>query len=351
VRRAEIVAWGQPLEIHDYPTPEPAGSEVLVRVTACGICHSDLHIHAGYFDLGGGRQIRIEERGVKLPFTMGHEVVGRVEKPGPEAAGVEIGREYVVYPWIGCGACDACRRGEELLCPKPRIIGTWVHGGYADHVIVPHPRYLVPFDGIPREVAATYACSGITAWSALQKTGIARPDQTLLLIGVGGVGTNALHLAPNAVPGKVIVADVDPVKREQALAAGAAAAFDPRDPAAAKQVREWTGGGCAAAIDFVGRPETAQFGLDCLQQKGGTLVVVGLYGDRLELPLPLLPLRILTIRGSYVGTLDDLKTVVRLAQEGKAPFIPVRRRPLEEVNAALADLAAGRVVGRQVLVP
>lgn len=93
MRRAEIVAWGQPLEIHEYPTPEPTGTEVLVRVTACGICHSDLHIHAGYFDLGGGRRIRIEDRGVKLPFTMGHEVVGRVEKMGPEAAGVELGKE------------------------------------------------------------------------------------------------------------------------------------------------------------------------------------------------------------------------------------------------------------------
>lgn len=226
-----------------------------------------------------------------------------------------------------------------------------MHGGYADYVIVPHPRYLVAFDGIPREVAATYACSGITAWSALQKTAITRPDQTLLLIGVGGVGMNALHLAPNAVPGRVIVADVDPAKRDKALAAGAAAAFDPRHPQAVQQVKEWTNGGCAAAIDFVGRPETAQFGLDCLQPKGGTLVIVGLYGDRLELPLPLLPLRMLTIRGSYVGTLDDLKTVVRLAQQGKVPFIPVRTRPLDEVNAALADLAEGRVIGRQVLVP
>ncbi len=353
MRRCQIVAWGKPLEMREYPTPEPQGSEVLVRVTACGVCHSDLHIHQGYFDLGEGEQIRIEERGVTLPFTMGHEVVGKVVALGPEAVGrgVEVGREYIVFPWIGCGECAVCLRGEENLCTRPRFVGTVKHGGYGDHVVVPHPRYLVAFDGIPRELACTYACSGVTAWAALDKAGIRRDDQALLLIGVGGVGMNALALARCRVPGPVVVADIDPEKREAALAAGAAAVFDPADADAVRAVREWSAGGVWGAIDFVGRPETARFGLSCLVTKGGTLVVVGLYGGRLELPMPWLPLRALTLRGSYVGTLDDLRTVVRLAQEGKVPPIPVTRRPLEEANAALEDLAAGRVRGRQVLVP
>ena len=209
----------------------------------------------------------------------------------------------------------------------------------------------MPFDGLPRELACTYACSGVTAWAALGKTGIQRDDQALLLIGAGGVGMNALALAPSRVPGPVAVADIDPAKREAALAAGAARVFDPGDPAAAAAVREWSGGGAWAVIDFVGRPETVRFGLSCLVPKGGRLVVVGLYGGRLPLPVPWLPLRALTLCGSYVGTLADLRTVIRLAQAGKVPPIPITRRPLEEANAALEDLAAGRVEGRQVLVP
>ncbi len=352
MRRCQIVAWGQPLEMREYPTPEPQGSEVLVRVTACGVCHSDLHIHQGYFDLGDGERLVLEERGTRLPFTPGHEITGTVAALGPEVEdGAEIGREYIVFPWIGCGRCALCLRGEENLCPKPRFLGAYEGGGYTDYIIVPHPRYLVPFDGLPRELACTYACSGVTAWGALGKTGIQRDDQALLLIGAGGVGMNALALAPSRVPGPVAVADVDPAKREAALAAGAAAVFDPADAGEAEAVRAWSGGGAWAVIDFVGRPETVQFGLSCLVPKGGTLVVVGLYGGRLELPVPWLPLRALGLRGSYVGTLDDLRIVVRLAQAGKVPPIPVTRRPLEEANAALEDLAAGRVRGRQVLVP
>jgi len=351
MRRCQIVAWGAPLEMREYPTPRPQGTEVLVRVTAAGVCHSDLHIHQGYFDLGGGRRLRFEERGIRLPFTMGHEVVGEVAELGPEAPrdGLEAGREYIVHPWIGCGACRECARGLEHYCPRPRFIGTVVDGGYGDFLIVPHPRYLVPFEGIPRELACTFACSGVTAWSALQKVrGIDRP---LLLLGVGGVGSAALAMSRLVTDVPVAVADIDATRRRHALEAGADAAFDPRDPAAVTEAREWSGGGMGAVIDFVGRPETVRFALDVTIPKGGTVVVVGLYGDRLELPIPFLPLRALTLRGSYVGSLEELRTVVRLAGEGRIPPIPIHTRPLEEAQAALEDLAAGRVVGRQVLIP
>ncbi|HET6468785.1 MAG TPA: alcohol dehydrogenase [Geminicoccaceae bacterium] len=352
MRSYQIVDWGQPLEPRDYPTPRPQGSEVLLRVRACGVCHTDVHIWQGYFDLGGGQQARIADRGVKLPFTMGHEVVGEVAELGPDARGqgVAVGDRRLVHPWIGCGQCAPCRRGEELLCLTPRIVGTWRDGGYSDYVLVPHPRYLVDFDGIPAELACTYACSGITAWSALGKTGAVREDDRVLLIGAGGVGLNAVHLAPSALPGPVAVADADPGKRQAAAAAGASWTVDNTAPEAQQAVRDWSGGGVAAVIDFVGRPETARFGIDVLR-KGGTLVMVGLYGSALSLPLPFLPLRMLTLKGSYVGTLEDLKTVVGLARAGKVPPLKVEPRPLAEANAALADLVAGRVVGRIVLQP
>src|SRR6266404_4614322 len=147
MRAMQIIEWGKPLETREYPDPEPKGEEVLLRVEAAGVCHSDVHIWDGHFDLGGGQQISLESRGVRLPFTMGHEIAGEVAALGPGASGVKVGDKVVAYPWIGCGECTVCRKGEELLCLRPRTLGTRVAGGYGTHVIVPHARYLLPHEG------------------------------------------------------------------------------------------------------------------------------------------------------------------------------------------------------------
>jgi D-arabinose 1-dehydrogenase-like Zn-dependent alcohol dehydrogenase len=217
-------------------------------------------------------------------------------------------------------------------------------------VLVPHARYLVDYSGIPTSLAATLACSGVTAYSAVRKLGMLTPDDSVLLVGAGGVGLAGLHLARALTPAQIVVADVDAAKREQALADGATAVLDNAAEKALERLREATGGGATAAIDFVGRPATARFAIDGLR-KGGTLIVVGLYGDRLSLPLPLLPLRMLTLRGSYVGTLAELKELVTLVRNGQVPPIPVHERPLEDANSVLDELRQGRVLGRVVLVP
>ena len=167
MRAMQIIEWGKPLEAREYPDPEPKAEEVLLRVEAAGVCHSDVHIWDGYFDLGGGQHISLESRGVRLPFTMGHEIAGEVTALEPQASGVKVGDKVVAYPWIGCGECAVCGKGDELLCLNPRTLGTRRAGGYGTHVIVPHGRYLVPHDGVPQGLAATYTCSGITAFSAL----------------------------------------------------------------------------------------------------------------------------------------------------------------------------------------
>lgn len=348
----QIIEWGRPLEARDYPDPKPQGTQVLVRVEACGVCHSDLHIQEGYFDFGGGRKLELGKLGVKLPHTMGHEIVGEVAAVGPEAVGAKVGDRRVVHPWIGCGTCEFCERGEELLCGSLRSLGARTDGGYADQVMVPHPRYLIDHDGVPAELACTYTCSGVTAYSALKKLAHLPARDVVVVIGAGGVGLNAVMLAKAVLKCRVVVADIDLKHREAALQAGAAAAFDNADPASVAKLKAMTGSGAGAggAIDFVGAPATAQFGIDVLR-KGGTLVVVGLFGGAAPIPLPLFPQRILTVRGSYVGDLHDITELMALVKAGKVPPIPIKTRPLAEINHVLDDLRAGKVLGRVVVRP
>lgn len=351
----QVIENSKPLEPRESETPEPQGSEVLMKVDACGVCHSDLHLWEGEYKLAGDQKLTLADRGIKPPFTMGHEVVGVVaavgpDVPGPEDGGVEVGDKRVVFPWIGCGECDVCRRDEELLCLNQRTIGIRWPGGYADHVIVPDAKYLIDYTGLSADLACTYACSGLTAYSALKKTGAMAAHDDVVLIGAGGVGLSAVAFGKSMVEGKLIVADVDDTKRSLARQSGADETVDNSEADAVEKVKQMTGGGAAAAIDFVGRPETAKFGLDVLR-KGGTLVSVGLYGDALELPMVLMPLMALNIRGSYVGTLEELREVIELAKTGSVPPIPVESRPLADANAVLADLQNGDILGRVVLKP
>ena len=150
MRAMQIIEWGKPLEMREYPDPEPKGEKVLLRVGAAGVCHSDVHIWDGYFDLGDGKWISLESRGVHLPFAMGHKIAGEVSALGPQASGVKVGEKVVVYPWIGCGECAVCRKGEELLCPTSRTIGTRRAGGYGTHVIVSRGRFCCRIRGCRR---------------------------------------------------------------------------------------------------------------------------------------------------------------------------------------------------------
>lgn len=350
MRSYQVIEWGQPLELREQPTPTPQGTEVLLRITASGICHSDIHIADGYFDLGEGRKAELAKLGAKLPLTLGHEIVGVVEALGPDAGGVAVGDERVAFPWIGCHQCPVCEHEREQWCLSPRFLGARVAGGYSDHVVVPHPRYLIDYQGVPPEHACTFACAGLTAYGALKKMGDLREDDSVVLIGAGGVGLSALYLAPSVTRARLIVADVDPGKRAVAREAGAHETIANSSPDALKQIQELTGGGARAAIDFVGAPATARLGLDALR-KGGRLIVVGLYGGALTAPLPLIPQKSLTIQGSYVGSLEEMQEVMALGRAGKVAPLPLDIRPLDEAPKALDDLRAGRVRGRVILKP
>ncbi len=342
----QLTRFGEPLERVESPPPEPAGTEVLLRTEACGVCHSDLHLQDGFFDMGGGRRLDLS-RGRTLPLTLGHEIAGVAAARGPDAEGVDPGARYVAYPWIGCGGCDTCESGQEHLCPQPRALGVTRAGGFSDHVVVPHPRYLFRVGELPVTLACTYACSGLTAYGAVRKVRARVDGRPLVIIGLGGVGFAALRLAQALTDASIVVADVDGATLQAGAEAGAEV-VDARAPDAARRIRRITGGGAAAAIDFVGSENSAALGLGVLAT-GGLLVVVGLFGGELRASLPLWPLRDLTVQGSYVGSLAEMRELMRLAESGRAPSIPIAPRPLADAQAALEDLRAGRAVGRIVL--
>jgi D-arabinose 1-dehydrogenase-like Zn-dependent alcohol dehydrogenase len=346
MHRQSLVAYGQPLCETVVDAPIPQGTEVLVRVERCGVCHSDLHLQDGYFLLGAERKLDVSA-GRSLPFTLGHEVAGVVESMGTEATGIKVGDRVAVYPWIGCGSCPACLDGEENLCVNPHHLGVQVDGGFATHVLAAHPRYLLDYAPLSPAFAGMLMCSGLTAYSALKRH-TSKPERgPLLLVGLGGVGMMGLALTRAMFRTPPIVADIDPEKRKAALAAGASQAYDPSDPDARKAIMKATGG-VIAACDFVGSDKSLQFATGLLG-RGGKVVVTGLLGGNFSMAAAMFGIKAMTIEGALTGTLAEARELLDLVRAKTITPIPTRDRPLAEAQIALDDLRAGRVVGRSVL--
>jgi alcohol dehydrogenase, propanol-preferring len=345
--RQSLVAYAAPLCETIVDVPEPHGTEVLVRIERCGVCHSDLHVQDGHFRLGGDKQLDIT-KGRALPFTLGHEIAGVVDRMGPEATGVGAGDKVAVYPWIGCGQCVPCRHGEENNCAAPRHLGVYLDGGFASHVLVPHPRYLIDYAPLPAAFAGALMCSGLTSYAALRRIADRADRGPVLLIGLGGVGSMGFALARAMFGAAPLVADIDKSKREAALATGAAAAFDPGDPGARKAVLAASNGGVYAVVDFVGSESSLAFATGVLA-RGGKVVVTGLIGGGFSTAVAMFPIKAMTIEGTLTGTLAQARELVALARSGKVAPIPIRERPMREAQAALDDLRAGKVAGRVVL--
>ena len=346
----DVCECGAPLQRTERETPTPKGAEDVLRVIAAGVCHSDLHIWDGCYDIGGGQKLRLQDRGVKLPLTMGHENVGEIVAKGPDAKGVSVGDVRLIHPWMGCGECVVCRRGEENLCVKPCSVGIHRGGGFATHLMVPHPRYLFDIGSLAPERAAPLACSGVTAYGALKKVSDTLRDEPVVMIGAGGVGLMALALHGKMGGKSTVVVDIDPAKRAAAKAAGAGVVIDGSAKDVLDQVRAATGGGAWSVIDFVGAGATVKLGVDATI-KGGKVVVVGLFGGDVTISTPFFPMKALTVQGSYVGSLPEIAELLDLVNRKGAPDVPVATRPLDQVNAALNDLRDGKIIGRVVMTP
>lgn len=344
----DVTEWGQPLQHRLRDIPAPGADDVLVKLSFCGVCHSDVHIRQGYFDLGGGNQQRFADRGIKLPLTLGHEPIGVVQAVGSAVEDVRVGATVLVNPWIGSGQCRACKVGHDNLCNAMTAMGIARQGGFATHVMVPHARYLVDADGLDPQRAAVLACSGVTAYSAIRKFGAPNHDEWVAVLGCGGVGLMGLSILKALGFGKVVACDIDDSKLEAARAIGAAATVNLKAAPGPAELLRIAPAGVSHMVDFVGSPTTTQLALPALR-KGGQIVVVGLFGGALPIPLPALAMREISIRGSAVGNTAQIRELVQLVRDGTLQLPQVQVRPLAQAESALRDLEAGKVIGRVVL--
>ncbi len=340
----DIVEHGKPLQRAVRDTPKPTGSEVLVRITRSGVCHSDVHIWDGYFELGGGKRFYVKERGCVPPFIMGHEPFGIVEAVGKKVdRRIKVGQKKLVFPWIGCGKCEICKGGQDNYClTGRRFLGVDRAGAYATHVLVPDAKYLIDTGGIDDSFAATLACSAVTAYSATKKLPRLGPKDWVAVIGCGGLGLIAINILRAQGVKNIAAADIDDAKLTAAAKLGAKKTVNTlAGPAPALQ-------GMTAAIDFVGSPASANVGMSALK-KGGSYIICGLFGGELTYPLPMIVQRAMTIVGSHVGNLQELKEVVALARKRKLKTAPIETRAAAEASRVLEELKAGKVLGRVVL--
>jgi len=283
-----------------------------------------------------------------LPFTLGHEIAGVVEEVGPDVQAGLIGGKKAVFPWIGCGQCRDCVNGDENLCVKQRFLGVSIDGGFASHVLVPDAKYLLDYDPLPVNQAATLMCSGVTAYGALKRL-VDRPRQrNLLLIGLGGVGMMGLSFAQAMFKQPISVADLNPAARDTALKNGAAIAYDPAEPEVVRRILKETDGGFDEVVDFAGNEKSMAFAVSVLA-RGGKVVVSGLMGGQFAVPMVQWVYKRMTIEGFMVGTLTEAHELMALARAGKIKPTPMREEPMADVQKWIEALRAGKVVGRIVL--
>ena len=346
----DLVEWGQPLEERRREFPVPDAKGVVVRVTAAGICHSDLHFKKGYLDLGEQGKLTFTDRGARLPATMGHEIAGEVVSVGSDVSSVSIGQSVLVFPWIGCRKCAACEDARESDCMSMRIIGVSQPGGYATHVYVEDEQFLVDITGLDPAEVAPHACSGLTVYNAFEKMGPLRDKEWLAVLGAGGLGLNAIAIANALGYGNIVAVDIDDDKLDAAREMGAHAILNNSLSNAVEALREITGNQLFGVLDTFGGASTAELAIHTLS-KSGTYLVVGQHGGDFKMPQPWLPQKAITVRGSHVGNSSHLREVIDLVRTGKVRQMPIERRPLSDINEVMDDLQSGKVRGRIVLVP
>ena len=337
MRAAVVHAFDQPLTIDELPVPQPGAGEILVKIEASGVCHTDLHAARGDWPVKP-----------TLPFIPGHEGVGLVAAVGAGVTDVKEG-DAVGVPWLysACGHCTYCVTGWETLCESQRNTGYSVNGGFAEYVVAPsaYVGHLPP--GADFAAMAPILCAGVTTYKGLKETD-ARPGEWVAISGIGGLGHVAVQYA-KAMGFHVVAIDVDPAKLAHAKRLGADLAIDGREPDAAEMLIRETGGGAHGVL--VTAVSTGAFGQAiAMVRRRGTVALVGLPPG--DFPLPIFPvvLKRITVRGSIVGTRQDLTEAIAFAAEGQVRA-NVTVEPLAAINDVFGRMERGQIEGRIVLRP
>ncbi|MEZ5353098.1 MAG: zinc-dependent alcohol dehydrogenase [Bryobacteraceae bacterium] len=326
MKAAVLHEFAAPLVIEDVPAPEPGPGEVLIRVRACGVCHSDIHVADGDWP-------RLK-KATKLPLIPGHEVTGVVERLGDGVTGVTVGARVGV-PWLhsSCGACEYCASGRETLCSSQAITGVTVDGGFAEYIKAPASHVAAIPDSVADRDAAPLLCAGLTVYKALKSAGV-EAGQQVVIYGVGGLGHLAIQVA-NAQGASVAAVDVSEEKLALARESGAVWAGMAKPPRG--HVVLVTSGSVKAY--------EAAFGS---VRKGGTLVVVGMPAESIPLSAFAMVSGELRVIGSAVGTREDLRETLALAGRGLL-HCHTQGAPLADAPAVMNRLREGSVTGRVVL--
>ena len=336
MRAAVVHQFTEPLSVEERPVPEPGPGQVLVRIEASGLCHTDIHAAHGDWPV---KPIP--------PFVPGHEGVGRIEAVGPGVTVRSVG-DRVALPWLGhaCGRCDHCVGGWETLCEQQQNTGYSIDGCFAEYAVA-DAAYVVPVpDDVTSIDAAPLTCAGVTTYKAVKVAGIT-PGERVAVYGIGGLGHLAVQYA-RLVGAVVIAVDVDDEKLDMARELGADHVVNARtaDPVAAVEAL----GGADVAIVLAVFPTVFEQAMASLR-RGGRLVCVGLPPESEgPMALPIFPtvLKGISVIGSIVGTRQDLAEVFDLHARGRTRVITETRK-LDEVNDAVADVLAGRTAARIVL--
>lgn len=344
MRAVRLHASGEELRLEEVPLPRPGGTEVRVRVAGAGVCHTDLHIV-------DGTQPRVE-----LPRTLGHEVAGWIDQVGPDASvplrrsRLSIGDPVVVYGGWGCGECTQCRSGDEQRCEFSTAPGFQADGGYAEAMLVPHPRHLVGLKDLDPTDAAPLADAAITPLRAIRRAGPwLAAGSRVLVIGAGALGQFALQLLRLVPPdGReliVAVRELDPARLERAAELGADVGLLAVEP---ELTIEGLGGRPDVVLDFVGTDGTLAHAAEIVAP-GGVVLLVGEAGGQLDFGMerPTIEAWLTTVAW---GAPQDLRDAVRLARRGRLRW-SVDHMPLADAPEAHRRLRNGEVEGRIVLVP
>ncbi|MDR3418982.1 MAG: alcohol dehydrogenase AdhP [Nevskia sp.] len=335
MKAAVVRVFGKPLTIEDVPIPVPGPGEILVKVIACGVCHTDLHAANGDWPVKP-----------TPPFIPGHEVAGMVAAMGPGVTGFKEG-DAVGVAWLhdACRACEFCETGWETLCESQRNTGYNVDGGFAEYVVADAAFVArLPAD-VDFAAIAPILCAGVTTYKGLKETE-ARPGEWVAISGLGGLGHVAIQYA-KAMGLHVVGLDIAPEKLALAKAAGADLAIDARSPSAIEDVLKATGGGAHGVLVTAVSPPAFGQALRLVRRRG-TISLVGLPPGDFPTSIFDVVLKRITLRGSIVGTRRDLDEAVAFAVEGKVKA-HITKAPLDDINAIFARLAAGKVDGRVVL--